>query len=428
MGTCATWCPRKARSIPSTASRCSYQADREERAARRGDLQGAEESQVAVPRDRPGPRGRGHRLASAGDPQGARRAQGQATCTAWCSTRSPRTRSARRWPTPRELSLDLVNAQQARRALDYLVGFNLSPLLWKKVRRGLSAGRVQSPALRMICEREEEIAAFIAQEYWTLDGEGEHTKQAFPLKLIEYRGSKVEQFSFTNETQAREVEQTHPRPAAGADARTLSVLADRPQAAPPQSGPALHHLDAAAGSRAQARLQRAAHHAPRAAAVRRRRHRRGQRRPDHLHAYRLGVAGRRGGAARSARSIAQLYGPEALAEEPRVYKTKSKNAQEAHEAIRPTSAAIVPADIERNLEADQFKLYALIWKRAVACQMAHALFDTVAVDMLAGADGAAAPPAARQRLDADQARLHRGLPGRHATMPRSMTPITCCRR
>jgi len=82
---------------------------------------------------------------------------------------------------PRELSLELVNAQQARRALDYLVGFNLSPLLWKKVRRGLSAGRVQSPALRMICEREAEIAAFIAQEYWTLDGEGEHSAQRFPV-------------------------------------------------------------------------------------------------------------------------------------------------------------------------------------------------------------------------------------------------------
>src|SRR5690348_5443484 len=109
---------------------------------------------------------------------------------------------------PRDLSLDLVNAQQARRALDYLVGFNLSPLLWKKVRQGLSAGRVQSPALRMICEREAEIQAFIPQEYWTIDGEGSRTAQDFPLKLLEYRGQKVEQFSFTNEEQAREVERT----------------------------------------------------------------------------------------------------------------------------------------------------------------------------------------------------------------------------
>src|SRR5579864_9345138 len=109
---------------------------------------------------------------------------------------------------PRGLSYELVNAQQARRALDYLVGFNLSPLLWKKVRQGLSAGRVQSPALRMICEREAEIAAFVAQEYWTIDGEGAHSAQPFPLKLVEYRGQKVEQFSFVNEAQAREAEKT----------------------------------------------------------------------------------------------------------------------------------------------------------------------------------------------------------------------------
>ena len=109
---------------------------------------------------------------------------------------------------PRDIAAELVNAQQARRALDYLVGFNLSPLLWKKVRRGLSAGRVQSPALRMICEREEEIAAFQAREYWTLEGEGEHSAQRFPIKLVEYRGQKVEQFSFVDEATAREVERT----------------------------------------------------------------------------------------------------------------------------------------------------------------------------------------------------------------------------
>ena len=109
---------------------------------------------------------------------------------------------------PRDLSLDLVNAQQARRALDYLVGFNLSPLLWKKVRRGLSAGRVQSPALRMICEREHEISIFKPQEYWTLEAEGEHSTQTFPLKLVEFDGKKVEQFSFTDEAAARGVEQS----------------------------------------------------------------------------------------------------------------------------------------------------------------------------------------------------------------------------
>ena len=121
---------------------------------------------------------------------------------------------------PRDLSTELVNAQQARRALDYLVGFNLSPLLWKKVRRGLSAGRVQSPALRMICEREEQIAAFNPREYWTLEGEGAHSGQAFPLKLYEYEGRRVEQFSFVDEKAAHSVERTI-RSAAGLGTATL---------------------------------------------------------------------------------------------------------------------------------------------------------------------------------------------------------------
>src|SRR5690348_3822490 len=132
---------------------------------------------------------------------------------------------------PRDIAAELVNAQQARRALDYLVGFNLSPLLWKKVRRGLSAGRVQSPALRMICEREEEIQAFRAQEYWTIDGEGTHSGQGFPLKLLEFRGGKVEQFTFTNETAAREAERAIQAASRSAGAEpALSVLAiDRKQ-------------------------------------------------------------------------------------------------------------------------------------------------------------------------------------------------------
>ena len=118
--------------------------------------------------------------------------------------------------------------------------------------------------------------------------------------------------------------------------------------------------------------------------------------------------------------IAQEYGKEAVAEEPRIYKTKSRNAQEAHEAIRPTSAAVLPSKLEGKVDPDQYKLYALIWKRAVASQMAHALFDTVAVDMVPskqaeagnGAMAARPPRAARERLHAREARLHGRLPGR----------------
>ena len=127
---------------------------------------------------------------------------------------------------PRELSVDLVNAQQARRALDFLVGFNLSPLLWKKVRPGLSAGRVQSPALRMICEREDEIAAFVPREYWTIDAELEHSEQRFPGKLVEYLGKKVEQFTFTTADAAHEAERTLQNAARG-ELTVLSV--DRKQ-------------------------------------------------------------------------------------------------------------------------------------------------------------------------------------------------------
>jgi len=284
--------------------------------------------------------------------------------------------------TPRELSIDLVNAQQARRALDYLVGFNLSPLLWKKVRPGLSAGRVQSPALRMICEREDEIAAFIAREYWTIDAELELSAQKFPGKLIEYQGTKVEQFSFTNEGQAREVEKTISAAAAG----TLKVLnVDRKQRrrnpAPPFTTSTLQQEAARKLSFSAQKTMRVAQQLYEGVDI-------GEgavglisyMRTDSLNLGKEAVEQIR-------EVVVQLYGQEGLSEEPRVFRTKSKNAQEAHEAIRPTSASILPNDIESKLDADQFKLYSLIWKRTVACQMAPAIFDTVAVDMLAGADG-----------------------------------------
>jgi DNA topoisomerase I len=289
---------------------------------------------------------------------------------------------------PREVSAPLVNAQQARRALDYLVGFNLSPLLWKKVRRGLSAGRVQSPALRMICEREQEIEAFKAQEYWTLDGEGEHSKQTFPLKLIEYAGTKVEQFSFTNATIAREVERTL-QAAAGSSADApgaLKVLAiDRKQRrrnpAPPFTTSTLQQEAARKLGFNARRTMRLAQQLYEGIDI-------GEGAVGLITYMRTDSVSLAAEAIGEIRQVAvKLYGPEAIDPEPRFYKTKSKNAQEAHEAIRPTSASIVPADIERHLEPDLFKLYSLIWRRAVACQMTHATFDTVAVDLLAGADG-----------------------------------------
>ena len=284
--------------------------------------------------------------------------------------------------SPRELSVDLVNAQQARRALDFLVGFNLSPLLWKKVRPGLSAGRVQSPALRMICEREDEIAAFVPREYWSIDAELEHSEQKFPGKLVEYRGAKVEQFSFTTEREARDVERTLQEAAKG----QLTVLnVDRKQRkrnpAPPFTTSTLQQEAARKLGFSAQKTMRVAQQLYEGVDI-------GEGQVgliSYMRTDSLNLSQEALGQIRDV--IVQLYGPAGLAEEPRIFRTKSKNAQEAHEAIRPTAASVVPGDIESKLESDQFRLYSLIWKRTVACQMAPAIFDTVAVDMLAGSDG-----------------------------------------
>jgi len=284
--------------------------------------------------------------------------------------------------SPRELSVDLVNAQQARRALDFLVGFNLSPLLWKKVRPGLSAGRVQSPALRMICEREDEIAAFVAREYWSIDAELEHSEQKFPGKLVEFQGAKVEQFSFTNEAQARDVERVLNEAAKG----ELTVLTvDRKQRkrnpAPPFTTSTLQQEAARKLSFSAQKTMRVAQQLYEGVDI-------GEGQVGlitYMRTDSLNLAQEAIGQIRDV--IVQLYGQAGLAEEPRIFKTKSKNAQEAHEAIRPTAASVLPADIENKLESDQFRLYSLIWKRTVACQMAPAIFDTVTVEMLAGAEG-----------------------------------------
>ena len=283
---------------------------------------------------------------------------------------------------PRQLSVDLVNAQQARRALDFLVGFNLSPLLWKKVRPGLSAGRVQSPALRMICEREDEIAAFVAREYWTIDAEMEHSQQKFPGKLVEFEGAKVEQFSFTTAESARGVERTLEK-AAGGELTVLSV--DRKQRkrnpAPPFTTSTLQQEAARKLGFSAQKTMRVAQQLYEGVDI-------GEGAVGlitYMRTDSLNLAQEAIGQIREV--VVQLYGKEGLADEPRIYKTKSKNAQEAHEAIRPTAASVLPGDLENKLEADQFKLYSLIWKRTVACQMAPAVFDTVTVEMLAGADG-----------------------------------------
>jgi DNA topoisomerase-1 len=281
---------------------------------------------------------------------------------------------------PRELSGDLVGAQQARRALDYLVGFNLSPLLWKKVQRGLSAGRVQSPALRMIVERELEIEAFKSREYWSIEADVSKGGQPFVARLVQYRGDKVEQFSFENEDSAREVEKTLLEAAQG-ELRTLSVTKRqrrRNPAAPFTTSTLQQEASRKLGFNTQ-RTMRVAQKLYEGIEL----PGEGQvglityMRTDSVTLADVAVAEIRD-------VIAERYGKENVPDEPRTFKNKSKNAQEAHEAVRPTSVAWVPDDIRASLDDDQYKLYSLIWTRTMACQMVPAVFDTVAIEFAAG--------------------------------------------
>ena len=312
---------------------------------------------------------------------------------------------------PRGISQDLVDAQQARRALDYLVGFNLSPLLWKKAGlSGASAGRVQSPALRMICEREEEIARFQTREYWTIDAHARKDDASnrtatprpsrdlpsFPARLIEYEGRKVEQFTITNEVDAGKVRGEIER-AAGIRASgeivdstaaegTLTVAAiDRKQRrrnpAPPFTTSTLQQEAARKLGFGAQRTMRLAQQLYEGVDF-------GEGAVGLITYMRTDSVNLANEALQEIRQvIGQVYGAEALPDAPRHYKTKSKNAQEAHEAVRPTSAALTPERLEGKIDPDQFKLYSLIWKRAVASQMEPAIYDTVAIDLLPGTSG-----------------------------------------
>ncbi len=280
---------------------------------------------------------------------------------------------------PRELSMDLVNSQQARRALDYLVGFNLSPLLWKKVRRGLSAGRVQSPALRMIVEREEEIEAFKPREYWSIEADARTDKQPIMGKLVRYQGEKITQFSVTNGKQAHDIRSTLLEAAQGHLVVTEVEKKQRKRRpAPPFITSTLQQEAARKLGYTAQRTMRIAQQLYEGIDV-------GSGSVGLITYMRTDSVTLAQDALTEIRDfISQRYGKDNLPAKPNIYKTKSKNAQEAHEAIRPTSVALVPDEIKHSLTSDQFKLYNLIWKRAVACQMIHATIDTVGVNLAAG--------------------------------------------
>lgn len=283
---------------------------------------------------------------------------------------------------PREVSMDLVNAQQARRALDYLVGFNLSPLLWRKVRRGLSAGRVQSPALRLIVEREEEIEKFESQEYWTILAEAKTSKQAFNAKLVEYQSDKITQFSVTNGEQATAVKEDLLKAAKGKLKVTKVEKKKR------KKNPAAPFTTSTLQQEAARKLGFTTQRTMRTA----------QQLYEGIDvgngAVGLITYMRTDSVSLAAEAIADIrkligkrYGKDQVPAEPRQYRTKTKNAQEAHEAIRPTDVELVPEVVKEHLTPEQFRLYELIWKRTVASQMIHATLDTVAVDLACGNAG-----------------------------------------
>ena len=283
---------------------------------------------------------------------------------------------------PRDISDDLVTAQQARRALDYLVGFNLSPLLWKKVQRGLSAGRVQSPALRMIVERELEIEKFKAREYWSIEADVSKDAQPFVSRLVQYKGEKVEQFSFESETAAREVEKTL-LDAANGELTTVKVEKKqrrRNPAAPFTTSTLQQEASRKLGFNTQ-RTMRVAQRLYEGIELP------GEGNVGLISYMRTDSVTLAQSALEEIRAtIEERYGAGNVPPEARSFKTKSKNAQEAHEAVRPTSVARTPESLEGHIDEDQLRLYTLIWQRTMACQMVPAVFDTVTVEFSAGPD------------------------------------------
>ncbi len=278
---------------------------------------------------------------------------------------------------PRDISQDLVNAYLARRILDYLVGFNLSPLLWKKITAGLSAGRVQSPSLRLITEREKEIEAFIPREYWSIEGLLEASNIGFGSRLVEYKGNKVEQFSFENENAAFDVRDTV---IAAADGKLRVKTVDKKQR---RRNPTPPFYTSTLQQEASRKLGFNARRTMMTAQKLYEGMDTGEGAVGLITYMRTDSVSLSGEAVVEIRElITERYGSKNLPAEPNVYKSKSKNAQEAHEGIRPTSVMRTPEQVKAFLNDDQFKLYSLIWKRTVACQMVPAVFDTVAINMV----------------------------------------------
>ncbi len=275
---------------------------------------------------------------------------------------------------PRDLDRELVEAYLARRALDYLVGFSLSPVLWRKLPGSRSAGRVQSVALRLVCEREAEIERFRAQEYWSVTGtfrtaDGDEVTAT----LTHLNGKKLDKLALGDETAARAA-------VAAIEARDFTVASverkqTRRHPAPPFTTSTLQQEASRKLGFGAKRTMMVAQRLYEGVAI-------GGETVGLITYMRTDGVQMAGEAVAAARDlVADRYGDRHLPEKPRAYKTKAKNAQEAHEAIRPTDMSRDPDAVTRYLDADQAKLYGLIWRRTVASQMESAVLDQVAVDI-----------------------------------------------
>jgi DNA topoisomerase-1 len=281
---------------------------------------------------------------------------------------------------PRKIDMDLVDAQQARRVLDRLVGYKLSPLLWRKVRRGLSAGRVQSVAVRLVCDREAQIEAFTPEEYWSIEadlakaGIKRTKKDEFRASLLQRAGKKI---SLKNEAEATGIVNALKGASyAVSDVRTRRTSR---QPAPPFTTSTLQQEAARKLGFTARRTMAIAQQLYEGVEM-------GREGPVGLITYMrtdsLNIA--TVAQAEALDYIRDRWGKEYAPAKPRVYKTKARGAQEAHEAIRPTSTRRDPAALKDILPSEQYRLYKLIWDRFVASQMASAELDQTAVDITAG--------------------------------------------
>ncbi len=266
---------------------------------------------------------------------------------------------------PREIDQDLVSAYMARRALDYLVGFNLSPILWRKLPGSKSAGRVQSVALRLICDRENEIDKFKAEEYWTIDVDLLTAQKAEMLThLINLDGKKLDKFTLNSEEKALDAK-------AKIEAQNFAISnVERKKAsrypAPPFTTSTLQQEAARKLRFSAKKTMQVAQKLYEAGIIT-------YMRTDAVNLSKEAIKACR-------EAIEKYFGASYLPKTAKEYKNKTKNAQEAHEAIRPSDVMNTPKKMEMKLDSDAYKLYELIWKRTVACQMNPAILDRVVVD------------------------------------------------